>query len=162
MPLVVVSQLLLYFAIMLMLLQSASAFRPSAASLADGASIIVENKDLDTDLIAGIAASRQDGSQPPSARQREWEDDGLLLDAGTSREGFLRNVVGLGAGLAAGMVCEPEPAHALFGESGLSSAVVGAASSPAVCASCMRYIIRVYECRGLCLLPACYVGCTAA
>lgn len=88
------------------------AFRPSTVLLES--SVLLEPRascDAPTVEISG------DGRDSSATVQLEHRDtSGLVDDAGDTREGFLRGVVGVGLGLAAGSVCEAEPANALFGE----------------------------------------------
>lgn len=79
-----------------------------------------------TAVVDNPAASMIVGGIPPlSETHPEGDhtgDDSLSWDTWSSsgststREGFLRNVVGVGLGVAFGESCKPEPAHALFGE----------------------------------------------
>lgn len=72
--------------------------------------------DYSEELVPSIAEERLDRVADLTLLPLgEWDDD-RRLEPGTSREGFLRNVLGVGIGVAAGMTCEVEPANALFGE----------------------------------------------
>ena len=85
---------------------------------------------------------------PPPQPYADGDGSGATLDAGTSREKFLRDVVGVGVGVAAGISYEPQPAYALFGERGRSRSstlrvVVAAAAAAAVgnaCGVCFTWL----------------------
>lgn len=98
---------------LLLLRSSTQAFRLSISPAES--SQHVDRKDHCAHSTTDLTNNRQVES-PPS--QQDWDggDGGPLLDAGTSREKFLRDVVGVGVGVAAGISYAPQPAFALFGE----------------------------------------------
>lgn len=107
-------RLLLFTAVLVLIsLAYSRAFRPSSWTLLERTLLTAEDAE---DLVPSGAEERLDRlADIPPLPLGVW-DDGSRLEAGTSREGFLRNVIGVGIGVAAGMACEVEPASALFGE----------------------------------------------
>lgn len=79
-------------------------------------------------MTTDLTCSRREEFPPP---QQDWDGDGdgPLLDAETSREKFLRDVAGVGVGIAAGISYDPQPAHALFGERGREGGAAAAAAA---------------------------------
>lgn len=98
---------------LLLLRSSTQAFRLSLS--APESPQQADRKDPGACSTTDLTSNRQVESPPP---QPDWDgdDSGRLLGTGTSREKFLRDVVGVGAGVAAGISYEPQPAYALFGE----------------------------------------------
>lgn len=108
------SLLLCTAGLILVSLAYSHAFRPSSSTFLERT--LLAGSYYAEDLVPGGAAGRLDDDDDLSLPLGVWEDGSSRLDAGTSREGFLRNILGVGAGVAAGMSCEVEPANALFGE----------------------------------------------
>lgn len=129
---------------LLLLRSSTQAFRLSISAAESPQQ--VDRKDLGACSTADFTSNRQVDSPPP---QPDWDGDGSgpLLDAGTSREKFLRDVVGVGVGVAAGISYEPQPAYALFGERGrsrrstLRAASAAAAAVGDACGVCLGWLV---------------------
>ena len=111
---------------LLLLRSSTQAFRLSISPAESSQQ--VDRKDLSAHLTTDLTCSRREEFPPP---QQDWDGDGdgPLLDAETSREKFLRDVAGVGVGIAAGISYDPQPAHALFGERGREGGAAAAAAA---------------------------------
>lgn len=98
---------------LLLLRSSTQAFRLSLSAAESPRQ--VDRKDPGACSTTYFTSNRQAESPSP---QPDWDSDssGPLLGSGTSREKFLRDVVGVGVGVGAGISYEPQPAYALFGE----------------------------------------------